>query len=280
MYISEPCAACLYDKQKNRLNEENYLREVRKLLDERRETDTAPYMVYRFNLLYEERSGKRDSYAAIKRTYNDLVLSMEEDVMAKIREAADPLARALAYARVGNYIDFGAMNHVDKDTFLALFQEADLNERDLPVYESFLKACADAEEFLLIADNCGEIVLDRIFLEILMERFPRLHCTVMVRGSEVLNDATEEDARYAGVDRVASIIQNGTSVAGTIPSMITTEAREAIRKADVILSKGQGNYESLSREGIHIFHTFLCKCDLFTKRYGVPKLTGIFTEEN
>ena len=54
----------------------------------------------------------------------------------------------------------------------------------------------------------------------------------------------------------------------------------AIRKADVILSKGQGNYESLSREGIHIFHAFLCKCDLFTKRYGVPKLTGIFTEEN
>ena len=280
MYISEPCAACLYDKQKNRLNEESYLREVRKLLDERRETDTAPYMVYRFNLLYEEKFGKGDSYAAIKRTYNDLVLSMEEDVMAKIREAADPLARALAYARVGNYIDFGAMNHVDKDTFLALFQEADLNGRDLPVYESFLKACADAEEFLLIADNCGEIVLDRIFLEILIERFPRLHCTVMVRGSEVLNDATEEDARYAGVDRVASIIQNGTSVAGTIPSMITPEARKAIRKADVILSKGQGNYESLSREGIHIFHAFLCKCDLFTKRYSVPKLTGIFTEEN
>ena len=125
MYISDRCAECLYDKQKARLDEEDYLREVRKLLNERRETDTAPYMVHQFNLLYEERCGKRDSYAGVKRMYNDLVLSMEKDVKAGIREASDPLARALAYARVGNYIDFGAMNHVDKDTFLALFQEAD-----------------------------------------------------------------------------------------------------------------------------------------------------------
>ena len=280
MYISDRCAECLYDKQKARLDEEDYLREVRKLLNERRETDTAPYMVHQFNLLYEARCGKRDSYAGVKRMYNDLVLSMEKDIKAGIREASDPLARALAYARIGNYIDFGAMNHVDKDTFLALFQEADLGERDLVTYASFLKACGNAKEFLLIADNCGEIVLDRIFLEILRERFPELHCTVMVRGSEVLNDATEEDARYAGVDQVASIVSNGTSVAGTIVRMITPEAREALQKADVILSKGQGNYESISREGIHIFHAFLCKCDLFTERYGVPKLTGIFTEEN
>ena len=137
MYISDRCAECLYDKQKARLDEEDYLREVRKLLNERRETDTAPYMVHQFNLLYEARCGQRDSYAGVKRMYNDLVLSMEKDVKAGIREASDPLARALAYARVGNYIDFGAMNHVDKDTFLALFQEADLGERDLVTYASF-----------------------------------------------------------------------------------------------------------------------------------------------
>ena len=139
MYISDRCAECLYDKQKARLDEEDYLREVRKLLNERRETDTAPYMVHQFNLLYEARCGQRDSYAGVKRMYNDLVLSMEKDVKAGIREASDPLARALAYARVGNYIDFGAMNHVDKDTFLALFQEADLGERDLVTYASYAK---------------------------------------------------------------------------------------------------------------------------------------------
>ena len=98
MYISDRCAECLYDKQKARLDEEDYLREVRKLLNERRETDTAPYMVHQFNLLYEERCGKRDSYAGVKRMYNDLVLSMEKDVKVRIREASDPLARALAYA--------------------------------------------------------------------------------------------------------------------------------------------------------------------------------------
>ena len=84
MYISDRCAECLYDKQKARLDEEDYLREVRKLLNERRETDTAPYMVHQFNLLYEARCGKRDSYAGVKRMYNDLVLSMEKDILISV----------------------------------------------------------------------------------------------------------------------------------------------------------------------------------------------------
>ena len=280
MKIIESCARCLFDKQKKRSSDPEFLSEIRSLLDNRDENDTAPYLVYLFNEAYKKRFGELKDYKAVKRQYNDLVLSMESGLREKIEAAEDPLSRALLYARIGNYIDFGAMNDVNEETFMALFDEAQLSERDRTVVRSFRRQCRQGKRFLLIADNCGEIVLDRLFLEQLRKEFPNLETVVLVRGSDVLNDATAEDAMYAGIDREAKILSNGNGAAGTIYEMLSEEAKKALDGSDLILSKGQGNYESLCGQGRHIFYSFLCKCDLFTGRFGVPKLTGIFTEEN
>ena len=218
-------------------------------------------------------------FVEIKKKYNDLVLSMEDSVRNRIEASEDPLAKALLYARVGNYIDFGAMNHVDEETFLSLLDRVEWNDKDLDVIQSFVDQCKRARIFLLIADNCGEIVLDKLFLEQLHKRFPELVIDVLVRGGEVLNDATEEDAEYVGINELARIISNGLPIAGTVYDMLPNSAKEVVNQADVILAKGQGNYESLSKQGRHIFFSFLCKCELFTSRFGVPKLTGIFVEE-
>ena len=204
---------------------------------------------------------------------------MEDGIRNLIEADRDPLTAAMAYARIGNYIDYGAMDHVDEETFLSLFQNIEIREQDKTAMASMTRQCTEADHFLLIADNCGEIVLDKLFLEQLKKRFPHLKITVLVRGGEVLNDATEEDALYAGVQQVAGIVSNGTTVAGTVYEMISEEARHLLDTADVILAKGQGNYESLCRQGRHIFYSFLCKCDLFTGRFQVPKLTGILVEE-
>ena len=101
----------------------------------------------------------------------------------------------------------------------------------------------------------------------------------MVRGDEVLNDATMEDALQVGLDQWCKIITNGHPVAGTVYEMLSEEGKRVMDEADVILSKGQGNYESLYQQGRHIFYSFLCKCDRFTQRFRVPRLTGIFCEE-
>lgn len=279
MRVNENCAACLYDKQYNVCKDPEYLKEVRQIIDRRTENDTAPYLVYLFGQAYERRFGKRVSYSEIKKQFNDLVLSMEQSLREVIESDSDPLGKAMVFARIGNYIDFGAMNHVDQETFLNLFRNAQLSTRDIPVMESFKDQCRTAKNFLLIADNCGEIILDKLFLQQLTKQFPQLETAVMVRGGEVLNDATAEDALYAGIGDYARIISNGNTVAGTVYGMLSGEAKEAIDKADVILSKGQGNYESLCRQGRHIFYSFLCKCDLFTGRFNVPKLTGILVEE-
>lgn len=279
MKVNENCAQCLYKRQQKLTDNQAYLAEIRSIIDNRTEYDTSPYLVYLFNNIYEKYFGKRFSYAELKRKFNDLVLSMEPALRERITSAQDSLEKAFIFARVGNYIDFGAMNDVDEETFISLFDDAGLSENDLRTYDSFIRQCKDAGSFLLIADNCGEIVLDKLLLEELKKAFPQMKMTVMVRGGEVLNDASPEDAYYVGIDKVAAVIPNGLPISGTVPDKLSDEAKFAVRNADVILAKGQGNYESLSGQGIHVFYSFLCKCPLFTEKFNVPKLTGMFIEE-
>ena len=280
MRISESCAKCLYDRQAGRTDNAEYLAEIKELLDHRSESDTSPYMVYLFNKVHERYFGKAADYREIKKQYNDLVLGMEEALRGEIEGADDPLAQALVMARIGNYIDFGAMNNVDQEEFLALFRDARMRPEDEETYGSFLRECASASTFLLICDNCGEIVLDRLFLEQLKKRFPQLAVKIFVRGKEVLNDATMEDAVYTGLDRMGELLAGGEAVAGVVYDMLPEDLKAVLDGADVILAKGQGNYETLSGQGRHVFYAFLCKCDLFVNRFQVPRLTGMFVEEN
>ncbi len=279
MRIPESCAACLYDKQQHLTDAKEYLSEVKAIIDNRGEDDTSPYLVYLFGQVYEKHFGKRASYKDIKKKYNDLVLSIEDKIREKIEESEEPFVTALAYARVGNYIDFGAMNSVDENTFMSLLEDAGVHGRDKDTIDSFVEQLEEAKTFLLITDNCGEIVLDKLFIEQLKKRFPQLDIRILVRGGDVLNDATVQDAEYVGIDKLAKVIANGTSVAGTVYGMLSEEAKDALNHADVILAKGQGNYESMCKQGRHVFYSFLCKCNLFISRFNVPKLTGIFVEE-
>ena len=279
MRISESCAKCLYDRQLNKTDNHEYLAEIKKLLDDRKENDTSPYMVYLFNKVHVRYFGKGADYKDIKKKYNDLLLNMEDRLKKEIDDSDDPLAKSIVMARIGNYIDFGAMNHVDQDEFLDLFHDTQMREDDKLTYRAFIDECKKAKKFLLVCDNCGEIVLDRLMIEQLKKRFPNLEVKALVRGQEVLNDATVEDALYCALDKVADIVSNGEAIAGTIYDMMPTQAKQALDEADVILAKGQGNYESMSGQGRHVFYEFLCKCDLFTNRFNVPRLTGIFVEE-
>ena len=277
--VTSSCATCLYDKQQHRCSDEAYLAEIKSIIDSRDENDTSPYLVYRFNQVHEKMFGPGDDYCEVKKQYNDLVLGLEDEIRKSIEASSEPLLEAMLLARTGNYIDFGAMASVDSYTFLKLLAKNEASDNDKKIYESFVAKCKEAKNFLLICDNCGEIVIDKLFVEYLKEKFPKLSVTVMVRGDNVLNDATLSDAIYVGMDSLATIITNGKPIGGTVYELLPIEAKHAFDEADVILVKGQGNYESLSGQGFHVFYAFLCKCQLFTNRFDVPKLTGIFVEE-
>ena len=279
MHMNEMCASCMISKQEALSDNREYLDTIRKILDEHIGEDSSPYMALRFTQAYEKFFGPAESYAAIRKQYNDLVLSMEDAVRKNIEASEDPLFSALIYSRTGNYIDFAALDHVEPETLIRLLEETKADAHDRKTYASFLKQCENAEWFLLLADNCGEIVLDRLMLEQLHKRFPKLKLTVMVRGGEIVNDAVTEDAEYAGIPSLARVITCGSATGGVVPALMSAEAKAAMDEADVILAKGQGNYEGLYGEGWHIFYLLLCKCEMFAQRFNVPRMTGMFTEE-
>ena len=272
MRVIESCAECLYKRQLRKTDNKECLAEIKAVIDNRAYDDPAPYLVYRFNQIYLKYFGSVASFRDEKIKYNDLVLSMEDALREEINSSDDPLLTAFSFARAGNYIDFGALSDVDEKTFLSLLEREELSDNDLQTFEAFAKQCETAGSLLLLADNCGEIVLDKLFLEQLKKQYPQLKLSVMVRGGEVLNDVTVEDAEYAGIGSVAEIISSGIGVSGTVYRMLSDEAKSALDNADVILSKGQGNYEALSGQGRHIFYSFLCKCERFTTKFDVPKL--------
>ena len=279
MHMNEMCASCMISKQEALSDNREYLDAIRKIMDDHIKDDSSPYMALRFSQAYEKFFGPAESYAPIRKQYNDLVLSMEDAIRTNIEASEDPLFSALIYSRTGNYIDFAAMDHVEPETLIRLLEETQADAHDHKTYESFLSQCENAESFLLLADNCGEIVLDRLMLEQIHKRFPKLKLTVMVRDGEVVNDAVMEDAEYAGIPSLARVITCGSATGGVVPALMSAEAKAAMDEADVILAKGQGNYEGLYGEGWHIFYLLLCKCEMFAQRFNVPRMTGMFTEE-
>lgn len=132
---------------------------------------------------------------------------------------------------------------------------------------------------MYLTDNCGEIVMDKILIQQIQKKYPDLEIAILVRGAEVINDATMEDAAQVGLTEIARVLPNGTDIAGTWLEELSQEAKAVLESADVIISKGQGNFETLRKCGLNIYYIFLCKCDLFANTFQVPKLTGMLINE-
>lgn len=279
MRLSDSCAKCLYNKQVQRVGDPVYLEQVKSIIDNRGEKDSSSLLVYQFNELQRKLYGHVKDFTDVKRKYNDLMLEQLENFYDRIIDSEDPLQTSLQLARVANYIDFGAMNSIDDEELMRLFDNISMSDSDQKVYDSLVSQLKEAKKFLLITDNCGEIVLDTLFLEQLHIKYPDIEISIMVRGADAHNDATMADAIYVGLDKCGQIVDNGYGIAGTVYDMLPEDSKQVFDEADVILAKGQGNYESLSGEGHHVFYALLCKCDLFISRFNVPLLTGILVEE-
>ena len=207
------------------------------------------------------------------------MLDAEASVEEKIRISADPLETALLYARIGNYIDFAALENVSQETMLKLLENENHEPLGQEEYANFQKDLSRAKSLVYLTDNCGEIVLDKLAIKILKEKYPQLDITVIVRGYPVVNDATMEDAEEIGLTDIAKVIGNGSNVGGTWFPGLSNESRTLLEQADVILAKGQGNFETMNDCGLNVYYLFLCKCDLFQRRFHAKELQGMFLNE-
>jgi uncharacterized protein with ATP-grasp and redox domains len=217
---------------------------------------------------------KRD-YTHVKWHFNELVLGLEDQVRRRIVASDDPLGLAIRCAIVGNLIDFGPTGNVSEELLLQLVADADGMELDEVAVSDLKDRIASARTIAYLTDNCGEIVFDKLLIEQIMRANPSAQVTAVVRGYPTSNDATMEDARQVGLDKVACVIGNGSDVAGTVPSLVNEETQVALRDSDLVISKGLANYETLSGRGANICFLFLCKCQLYVDLFGVPLHTGL-----
>lgn len=218
-------------------------------------------------------------YEKMKMKYNSLLLGREEEIWNLLVREEDPFLAALQYAVTGNYIDFGAMSEVKEEKLselLAQRAELVLEPKEVKLLQEEL---GRAERLVYITDNAGEIVLDKVCIRMLKKLYPRLSISVIVRGMPTLNDATIEDAKLTGLCDLVPVIGNGTGIPGTPMDEISPEARELIRSADLCIAKGQGNFESLQGCGENIYYLFLCKCELFVKKFQVERFTPALINE-
>ena len=286
MKINSFCLTCLIQMQESQVrkfdDEEKkmkYMREVLAFLSSCNPDLSAPALVKPLSRIYEKYWGRRDSMDEVKKEFNDFLLSMEEDLEMQIRKHNDPLEAALCFARTGNYIDYAAVKDISKDKLLELFEEQKQAGLEKNEYRLFLKDMEQASKLVYLTDNCGEVVLDKIALKMIREKYPDLDVTAVVRGEPVVNDADLDAARCVGLDRVVKVLGNGSGIAGTDLDDISDEARREIETADVIISKGQGNFETIHGCGLNIYYLFLCKCDWFVQKFKTERFEGMFINE-
>ncbi len=219
-----------------------------------------------------------DRYKAEKESSNRFVLQRLEAIREMAENAPDPVFAGLRLAILGNYIDFSALQgEVSFEKLDEMLKKALEMELDQGVYTRLLSDLEKGKNLLYLTDNAGEIGFDRIFAEQICRRFPHLSITFCVRGGNAANDATREDAAAVGIP--FPVIDNGTNIAGTVLWEIGQEAKAALESADVIISKGQANVETLLGSGYPIYYAFLVKCERFIRKFGKEKLTPMLIRE-
>lgn len=286
MTANVTCISCIVKKQEQRIRtctdekkKSEYMHELLKILFEHGREESAPWLSMRADELHRAYFGETTDYRALKHQYNQIMLSREAELERKVRASKDSLYACIRYVCAGNYIDFSALDDVNEDVLAQILQKAESETISQETYEKFRRDLHDAERLVYATDNCGEIVLDKLLIRLIKEEFPDLVLTVLLRGSDVINDATLEDAAEVGLDKVAHCIGNGSAMPGTVLKELSEEAREALLAADVVISKGQGNFESLYAGGLNPYYLFLCKCELFVRRFGLPQYASVFAKE-
>ncbi|MCK4240439.1 MAG: DUF89 family protein [Candidatus Atribacteria bacterium] len=222
--------------------------------------------------LVREIIGVKDPFKEIKESSNKMALSLYPELKQEINNSEDRLLTAVKLSIAGNVIDYGVKNSLNVEEeinkiFNKDFKINNKNNKTVFRYQEFKEILSKVNHIIYLADNAGEVVFDRLLIEELTEKLGK-QVIYVVRGKPIINDALIEDAIFCGINKVAKITSSGSDAPGTILKYCSPEFIELFRKAELIISKGQGNYESLSEEDESIFFLFKAKCPVIAKDIG------------
>ncbi|WP_041139493.1 damage-control phosphatase ARMT1 family protein [Beduini massiliensis] len=224
--------------------------------------------------------GNKDPYEKVKQYYNTFMMSMSETIRQEILNSNDPFLVALKIAITGNLIDFAAKHTFNEETVQEILRNAEKTQLAIDDSAELKRQLGAAKTLLYLGDNCGEIVLDKLFIEWLKTQYPDLTFYYGVRGKPIVNDVTLKDAADVHMEEVATVISNGDGALGTVLKRTSPEFQKIFDQADLVLCKGQGNYEGLlGNPKENLFFMFMAKCELVAQPLGVQRL-GIVCLKN
>lgn len=215
----------------------------------------------------------KDPFEDIKSEYNQAALRLYPELRERVFRSSDPLWTAARLAIAGNIIDFGIFSSVD---IVGTIERALSGPAAIDHFTQFRRSIESNEEVFYLLDNAGEIVFDRLLIEVLMEMGKKVRA--VVKGSPVLNDATAYDAAEAGLNEVCEIVDNGSDCIGTMLEMTSPAFNRLFEGSNFVISKGQGNFETLGcmsgdqsrNNGKEIFFLLQSKCDVVANELGIP----------
>jgi len=247
--------------------QERVLRAVAKKLLESNWDSTPPELAHQVHSIVRRITKEKDPYKRVKRESNDLVLKMYPELKEKVNQSRDPLRTAVRLAIAGNIIDFGVPQKFNLEETIREVLKKGFAIDD---YEMLKEKLKDAETLLFFVDNAGEIVLDKLLVETILEQKKFEKIVFVVKGGPIINDATLEDAVYVGLDKLPSseFLALGNGEAGTGPDRSSQTVKRWIEEHDLVVSKGQGNYEGLSEHN-GLFFMLMAKCPIIASDIGV-----------
>ncbi len=221
--------------------------------------------------LVKKISGKNDPFKKIKEKSNWLALNIYPKLKQKIKKSDDKFLTAVELAIAGNIIDYGAGNSFDieKEIEKILLEDFINTNKEIFDIARFKDDIKKTSSILYLADNAGEIVFDKILIEELWKLNKRI--IFVVRAQPIINDVLAEDAYDCGIDKYADIISSGSEAPGTILRLCSKKFLELYKNAEMIISKGQGNFEALSAERKLIYFLFKVKCNVVARDIGCKK---------
>jgi len=211
--------------------------------------------------------GGSDLFEAAKRESNEKALQLMGKLQKEVDGSRDPVKQAVKFSVAGNVVDLGLFDEYDLDAALKEVIRTGFARDD---YDRFNELLSKARKVLIIGDNSGEIVFDRLMVEALKSK--GIDVVYGVKGSFIINDATVKDAQQAGLDQICKVITNGNNYLGTIEKQCSQEFLEEFKKSDIVVSKGKANYESLEGTelaGDKTFFLLKAKCPVVAGYLGV-----------
>lgn len=215
--------------------------------------------------LAAQHSGKRDPYRALKREQNDSALALEASLRERIRQSDNPLEMALHISAAGNVIDLGILQTHEID-IEGVIEEVLHQRFAIDHSAALLEALESCNDLLFLLDNAGEIVFDKLLIEELQKNTT---VTAVVKGAPMLNDVLLEDADFVGLTALCEVIDNGGGFIGSPLKHVPQPFLDRMAQADVIIGKGQGNYETIDDFDGNVFLILRAKCEVVAQHMGV-----------